>query len=526
MERDAAGVVIDLTGLAQRHPAHERLATLLAVALYRERRQDEALAVLRSTREHLRDESGLDPGPDLERTEQLILAQEPDTYTSPSRISGTSLAPIDSFSGSGYPLVGRGRHRAVLDAAAQAAESGRVTTALLVGEAGIGKTRLARSMADGLASRGWRTVWSRGTEDDGAPALWPWLSVIRELSPAVPLAPELEVLLTGGSGSSAEPAANRWRQSQRIGELLEAAALDGPLVVILDDLHWADAASQSLLAELSGRSVESRILFLVTSRAAGSPGLTATLARLARLGAIRLELGGLTESDVQGLAAGAGLEVDPRALRERTGGNPFLLQETLAFAAESGASPLAVVPAAVADVLVARMARLPVPAEDVLLVASVLGSLIDPATVAQLAELEPEVVDEGLDAALAADLLQADDGGAIRFRHDLVREAAYGRLGGCAGRGSTRAPSALLRESKQHPTLLASHARGAGPAHADEAVRWSMEAAIEATARHAPDSALHWWRAAYDVDRNAAHPRPRTPRHSSARTREGTARRR
>ena len=222
---------------------------------------------------------------------------------------------------------------------------------------------------------------------------------------------------------------------------------------------------------------------------------------------IRLDLDGLTESDIQALAAGAGLEVDPRALRERTGGNPFLLQETLAFAAESGASPLDVVPASVADVLGARMARLATPGEEMLLVASVLGSAIDPASIAELSELDLADVDAGLDAALAADLLRADEGGVIRFRHDLVRETAYARLGAVRrSRLHARALRLLGEAGHVNPTLLAAHARDSGPAHADQAVHWSIAAATEATARHAPDSALQWWRVAAVADRNAATP--------------------
>ena len=507
--RDAAGVVVDLTALAEQHRSHERLAVLLAVALYRQQRQDDALGVLRATRDHLRVESGLDPGPDLQLTEELILAQEPDPYAAPEQSkSATIQTHASPLPRSGSPLVGRGRPRAVLDAAAQAAESGHATTAVLLGEAGIGKTRLVRATADDLVARGWRAVWTHGSEDEGAPALWPWMSIVRELGRTVPLTPELEALVEGdSSGAVAEPAAARWRQTERIGELLETACLETPLVVVFDDLHWADAASQALLAELTARSAESRLLVLVTSRPTGSPALTATLARLARLGVIRLEIDGLTESDIQALAAGAGLEVDPAALRERTGGNPFLLQETLAFAAESGASPLDVVPASVADVLGARMSRLAAPGEDVLLVASVLGSTIDPASIAELSELDLSDVDDGLDAAVAADLLRADEGGVIRFRHDLVRETAYGRLGAVRRtRLHARALRMLTEAGRLNPTLLATHARDAGPAHADETVHWSLAAATEATARHAPDSALQWWQVANDADRNATVP--------------------
>jgi hypothetical protein len=95
----------------------------------------------------------------------------------------------------------------------------------------------------------------------------------------------------------------------------------------------------------------------------------------------------------------------------------------------------------------------------------------------------------------------------IRFRHDLVRETAYGRLGAVRRtRLHARALRMLTESGRLNPTLLASHARGAGPAHADETVHWSVAAATEATARHAPDSALHWWQVANDADHNAAIP--------------------
>jgi hypothetical protein len=304
-----------------------------------------------------------------------------------------------------------------------------------------------------------------------------------------------------------EPAAERWRQAERIGELLEETARDTPLAVVLDDLQWTDVASQTLLTELAARSAQGRLLTLVTSRPAGSPVLVTTLARLARLGVIRLDLEGLTDADVRALAAGAGLEVDPGALRDRTGGNPFLLQETIAFAAESGASPLDVVPASVADVLGARMVRLAAPGEQTLMVAAVLGPVVDPAMVSRLGGFDPDQVDDGLDAALAAGLLRSDADGAIRFRHALVRETAYGRLGAVRrSRLHARALAQLAATDHPIPALLAAHARAAGPAHAGETIHWAMAAAAESAARRAPDSALQWWRFADDADRNAPVP--------------------
>ena len=516
--RDVAGVVIDLGSLTSLHPTNERLAVLLAVGLYREQRQDEALQVLRTTRSLLRDQSGLDPGPELQRTEQLILDQLPDPLapTHAADLTGTS-APSPSREPAADQitrhvvtreglLVGRGRVQAVLDAAAQSAESGRPTTAVLVGEAGIGKTRLAREMVDSLRQRGWRAVWAQGTENEGAPALWPWLSVVQALGEVVPLSPDLEALVGGASlpKVTPEPAAARWRQTQRVRVLVEEVARETPLVVVLDDVQWMDPASLALLTETCSSWSPSRLLLLVASRPADSPDLVLTLARLARSGAVRIDLEGLSDADVRALAAGAGLEVDARRLRERTGGNPFLLHETVAFATETGRSPLDVVPASVADVLGARMARLPADGEQVLMVASVLGTAVAPDVVAALGGLRPEAVDTAIDAALRAGLLREGATGGIRFRHDLVRETAYARLGAARrARLHAVALKALRDSGRSSPTQLATHALAAGPAHVDEAVARSVDAAVESSGRHAPDSALHWWRAAYDADHDA-----------------------
>ncbi len=265
--KDAGEIVLDLTGLVSRHPTHERLAVLLAVALYRQQRQDDALSVLRSTREHLRDRSGLDPGPQVQSIEHLILAQQPDPYAAPVQAQTNPRAVVPRGAVPRPSMVGRGHPRAVLAAAAEAAHAGRLTTVLLVGEAGIGKTRFAHAIVDDLDSRGWRSVWSSGTEDDGAPALWPWLSLVRQVGLLVPMGRELEAL-TEGAGAMVSPrdaAAERWRQTRRIGKLLREAAQHSPLLVVIDDLHWTDAASQALLAELTVHADEGRLLVLVTA---------------------------------------------------------------------------------------------------------------------------------------------------------------------------------------------------------------------------------------------------------------------
>jgi predicted ATPase len=218
-------------------------------------------------------------------------------------------------------LVGRDQPLAELRALVEAALASRGGVVTLTGEAGIGKTTLATAAADHAEARGATVVW--GTCWEGAPPFWPWLEVLAALGV------EAGLQDAGPPGQPAPLAGRFERFHAASGALLEAAGRT-PLVVVLDDLHWADPASVELAAFHARRARRSRQLLVATYRdveiAPGDP-LGGPIARLEAEGRT-LPLGGLDAPQVAQVLAGlTGGDPDPElgtSVHRRTGGNPFL----------------------------------------------------------------------------------------------------------------------------------------------------------------------------------------------------------
>ncbi|MDX8147435.1 BTAD domain-containing putative transcriptional regulator [Lentzea sp. BCCO 10_0061] len=362
----AAGVVADLRAHLADHPWREKAWSLLALALYREGRQGDALEAVREARHALVENLGVDPGAELRALEADILAQSPRLRPS----------PVSS-------LVGRATELALLETAVPAAGLG---IALVTGEAGVGKTALATAFAELLTGRGWRTVWARCQED--APVAWPWQQVVEALGEEL-------------------GAADRFRLRLAIVSTVESAA---PVLVVLDDLHQADEETLAVLAAFTGHRFSGRVLIVATSRTA------VPLEALARAEPVRVELGGLDEEAVAALV-GAKNAV---AIHERSGGNPFYAKELGRLVASGG--DLGSVPAGVRDVLRHRLAGLPAQARSVLHQASVLGRDVE---VDLLAALAGHDVLDALDRAIEAGFVVEVAPGHARFTHALVRDTVY-----------------------------------------------------------------------------------------------------
>ena len=334
-------------------------------------------------------------------------------------------------------FVGRAAELAALEAALAATAEGRPEVVLVGGEAGVGKTRLiaelaGRAAADGmLVASGGCVELTAGT----APYL-AFTEALRDLGRAVgPRAwermcagapPELASLLPGASGAPGEGAgaAARGRLLGQAHDLLAEVASTAPLLLVLEDVHWADRSTLDLAAYLARAVRGERIALVATYRsdeAPRRPVLRAWLAELARAdGVRRIELDPFGEAEIAEL-----LDADPAtaaSIARRSGGNAFLAEELY----EAGGDDL---PSSVRDLLSTRIAALSPPSQAVLRAAAAAGARVDDDLLAELVELPPPELAAALREALAHQLLTTDPrDGRLAFRHELVREAAYAEL--------------------------------------------------------------------------------------------------
>ncbi|MFI6516366.1 BTAD domain-containing putative transcriptional regulator [Spirillospora sp. NPDC050679] len=514
----AAEVVPDLEAHVAAHPLREEAWRLLALALYRAGRQGDALGALRRARATLTEELGVDPGPALRRLEADILAQAPDLEPERRETVRTVPAPSAPAPRPAEPrsdapaFFGRRTELARLAEAAQAAEAGRGGLVLISGDAGMGKTALGERFAAELADAGWRCAWGRAPETGGAPAAWPWAELLRDLTAAEPppddrLAPLLDDSVLGNAGldgtarasGGSDAAAGRFQLHLAVADYLAGLAGRAPLLLLLDDLHWADEETLALLTRVLARVRDRRVLLVATYRHTEVPErLDAALATLARHEPLRIDLAGLAPEDVAALVratcrTGVG-DAELAAIAERTGGNPFFTRETarlLDSLPPGQGLPAATrtVPAGVGDVLRRRLARLPEPARAVLCQAAVVGRDADLRVLADLPGADEDTVLEAVEAGLATGLVTEPAPGRLRFAHALVRDTLYtglsqtrrARLHGAIG-------AALERHRPGEVAAIAHHYLEAAEDPA-KAVHYARLAAEAAEARFAHGTA-------------------------------------
>jgi DNA-binding CsgD family transcriptional regulator len=325
---------------------------------------------------------------------------------------------------SGRTLVGRVAERAVLAGCLRSTLDGRRQVVLIAGEPGAGKTRLAEDAVDQARELGLVCALGRANEDEGSPPYWPFLQVFRGLAGGPPA--ELYGGFAGGDGLTGS-ARERFRLFEVTNEALTSAALPSGLLVVLDDLQWADWATVRLLVHLAAGVTPARLMVVATYRdteTAGQGPLRAAVATLAREASVtRMRLGGLDEAEVAAhLAAVTGWEVPDSvvaAIWRRTHGNPFFVGELGRLLVSPTDGQL---PDGVRDAVRDRLNRLSPSCGALVAAAAVLGSDVDPVAVAHVTGTEVEAVLAALDEALAAGILTG--GPSWRFAHDLFREAA------------------------------------------------------------------------------------------------------
>ncbi|GAA4211188.1 AfsR/SARP family transcriptional regulator [Microbispora amethystogenes] len=503
-------VINDLEAQTSRHPLRERLWWLLALALYRSGRQADALGTLRRARGLIVAQLGLDPGPELQTLEDDILRQaqslahapnpaSPNPASpnpaSPSHISPAPAAPpVVLAKAPPPPRIGRDRQLAGMEGLLH---RGDVNTIVVSGEPGIGKTWLLEAFRERCSELGRVALWGGCQEIEGALPLWPWIQVLRSLSQVHP--PLDRQALTGLLDEEAPAGSTvgaKMHRHRAIADWLVATARIQPLVIIFDDLHWADLATLELLGDVMALIRDSReavpLTMVVAFRDSGDlSAVERVVSRLARHDLLRLRLAGLDAAAVQALAAATGSRLDDETARRltlRTGGNPFFIRETLRMLAHG--HPLDGLPDAVASLIRQRLAEVGPQVTDVLRVAAVIGREFDPDVVAQICRTGSYDL---LDHAVRAGLILAT-ANRMAFTHDLVRETLIRGIPPLRKATIHReAMNALATRPAVDLAVIAHHAIEAGPAAYAEAVHWARAMAEQATLRLAYEEAAMWW---------------------------------
>ncbi len=393
------------------------------------------------------------------------------------------------------------------------------------GEAGIGKTSVLAEIGE-RARRAGATVLRGTAADDsaGAPAFWLWTQVLRQASGGDP---EALVALGGPRArraaelvdqapGSTDQAANRFPLFDGVAAVLEGLTTEFPVVLLLDDLHWADAGSLHLLRFLVPNlttGLSARPVLLVCGWRDHEVPVGSDRDVLASEIAASGEawpLAGLDAADVAALIASTGGQqvdaAEAAAVVERTSGNPLFVSEMARLAAARGAAVSEMVPDTAQGAIRRRVARLPQDAQQVLTVAAVLGHDTALGPVRDLAGLDERAFVAGLDALVTSGLAQ-QTGDRLSLSHALVRDAVYDATPAGRRRELHLAAAAVAGLG---PAEVAGHLLRAVPlVGRDSVVAATEEAAQAARDAQAWEEAVRFYRQALDlvaVD-DAARPR-------------------
>jgi tetratricopeptide (TPR) repeat protein len=389
------------------------------------------------------------------------------------------------------PLVGRDALIEELVAAADDAVRGRGAVVLLTGEAGIGKTSVARTLVQQVREE-LVVSWGACVTDQSAPPFWPWRSLV--------------ALDQSDAGQATDEAVG----SPRFERLTALRAqmrdtLGAPRLHVIEDLQWADVASVLLLAHLGATVADDPILVVATLRTGEprSPQLDDALEEVRRTATER-HLTALDAGDIATLIRAEGGDPDERLVAlvgARTGGNPLFVTELLRAVpmAESVGRRLQLVaesvPDRVSDLVLHRVGRLHASVADVVITASVMGAEGAMATLAAALQADGEQLLDLVDQARAAHVLDAAPVGRWQFRHQLIRDAVYGSVSaGDRARRHAVVLEALAADRSTPPAALAHHALAARPLFdADRAVALAARAGESTLAQHAYEEAVMWF---------------------------------
>jgi len=382
-------------------------------------------------------------------------------------------------------FVGRDQELAALADYLQDAQQRRPSIVLCRGEPGIGKTRLAEELAAVAGGRDVPVLWGVAVESEGPPPYWPWRQLLRAAVELVgiaevdgDLARLVPEVFSGPTSAPEAPASaeERFRQFEAVARLVHQITTKTPLVLILDDAHWADRPSVLLLQHLARTLREERLLIMVNHRNTEHQH-AANFAELVREPITRsIDLTGLTERAVaMQLASVVGHDVtvgDAQQVHLLTRGNPFFVGEVgRVLPAGKVAGGLAPVTANVREAIRSRLTRLSPDAVAVIRAASVVGREFSIDIVAPMVGATPMSCVSSLDDAATAGLVEAGTTPTEhRFTHALVRDAVEAGL-------STAERVQLHRAAAE--TIEAVYGRRIEPHLSDLARHWAA-AAVDA----------------------------------------------
>ncbi|MDX3692550.1 BTAD domain-containing putative transcriptional regulator [Streptomyces europaeiscabiei] len=545
-----SGLLAELSTRTERHPLDERLAGQFILALYRGGRPADALSHYEQTRLLLAEELGCDPSLPLRQLHRQILAGDPaldvpavgpaarpaaghvpgsvptlvprrSPTPTPARTSrggaGLSGPPTPRRPRTGSRLIGRAAELAVLDGAIEDALAGAPGVVEVVGDPGIGKTRLLGELRERARQRGFVSLAGRSVEFDRAPygafvdALDDHLGDedflrLRHDGPppgAFTLLSTVFPALCDRFPAGPEPVTvERYWFHRAVRTLLETLSADGGLVLSLDDLQWTDDGTAELIDHLVRHPPRTPLLLALAYRPRQAPQrLAAALARAGTEGrAARVELGPLSPAEGAELCGARPDHWRFRRLYEASGGNPFYL-EALTRSAGNESPPTVPadsvpvtddLPQSVSAALLEELAGLSATARVCTQAAAVLGDSFEAEMVAVVARTGEAQALAALDEAAERDLVrQIGSTRQFRFRHPLVRAAVYQGAGaGWRIEAHTRAADGLANRGAPL-TAQASHIQRSARVGDEHAVDVLVRAARQVMTI-APVAAAHW----------------------------------
>ena len=402
----------------------------------------------------------------------------------------------------GERLVGRADAKAAVAAALDEARSGAGLLLLIGGEAGIGKSTVLAHLADS-ARDDCRVVRGFCLAGTGVPPYWPWIQVLRAIGTTAGQLGEagrlLETSIGAADPNGALAAADaRFRLHDAIATALTMLAADRPVVVMLDDLHWADEQSLAVLPFLTRALAADRVLIVGAYRDIEAPPALLGLTDSAH----HLQLTGLALSEVRDMVGSLPGATPPPDLTEqvwqRSAGNPFFVRElTRLIQAQDNERLPGQLPAGIIETLRRRLARLPSDSAHLLEWAALAGRDIDLTVLVPAGAAPDEPTGSGLlvPARLAGVVTFEDP---PRFTHDLFRDALLDAMPQVTTETRNLAIARALqsRSGTEDAARIAAHLLAAGSSARKDAVEFSVFAARDATARLGHDDACaHYLRA-------------------------------